>query len=169
MNPIGMFENPAMAEQQMLNQLQAEQQHFWYQFRVRPPQNDWERHQAIGALRQRYGWLSMLQGDATFLSNQGYGRLLMAVNQELNAISATRNQYVNALQVPYYPQPSASVQQSASSAPTSSPAGSNDLLARLARSSAEQEKIRRRMVRDCVHCGLPTRGNSQCPHCGRDQ
>jgi hypothetical protein len=166
MNPIGMFENPAMAEQQALYQLQAEQQQFWDQFRVRPPSNDWERQQAIGALMQRYGRLSVLQGDAMYLANQGNGRLLMAVNQELNAILATRNQYVNALQAPYYPQNPAPAPQPAPSAPVPSFRSPQDLQAWLARSSAEQDKIRRRMVGDCVHCGLPTEGSSKCPHCG---
>ena len=98
MNPIAMFENPAMAEQQMLYQLQTEQQQFWYQFQIRQPSNDWERQQAISALMQRYGRLSALQGDAMFLNSQGFGRLLMAINQELNTILATRDQYVNAMQ-----------------------------------------------------------------------
>ena len=61
MNPIAMFENPAMAEQQMLYQLQTEQQQFWYQFQIRQPSNDWERQQAISTLMQRYGRLSALQ------------------------------------------------------------------------------------------------------------
>ncbi len=103
MNPIAMFENPAMAEQQLLYQLQIEQQQFWYQFQVRPPSNDWERQQAIGALMQQYGRLSALQGDAMFLNSQGYGRLLMAVSQELNSILASRDHYVNAMQNPQPP------------------------------------------------------------------
>ncbi len=166
MNPIGMFENPAMAEQQMLYQLQAQQQQFWYQFQVRPPSNDWERQEAIGALMQRYGQLSVLQGDATFLSSQGYGRLLMAVNQELNTIMVTRDQYVNALQAPHYPQTQAWAPRPAPSAPAPSSSGPYDLATRLAMASAKDDAIRRKMVGDCVHCGQPTEGFSKCPHCG---
>ena len=122
MNPIGMFENPAMAEQQMLYQLQMEQQQFWYQFQVRPPSNDGERQQAIGGLMQRYGRLSALQGDAMFLNSQGYGQLLMAVNQELNTIMATRDQYVNAMQNPQ-PPPAAPPPTPPPAAPPPAPPG----------------------------------------------
>jgi hypothetical protein len=166
MNPIGMFENPAWAEQQALYQLQAEQQQFWYPFNTRPPSNDGERQQAIAALSQRYGQLSVLQGDAMFLNSQGFGRLLMAVTQELNAIQATRDRYVRELQAPYYPQPPQPSPQPPPSAPGPSSSSPEDLIARLDRSSAEQEKIRRKMVGDCVHCGLPTQGSARCPHCG---
>jgi hypothetical protein len=166
MNPIGMFENPAMAEQQMLSQLQAEQQQFWYQFKALPLSNDAEREQAIGMLMQRYGQLSVFQADAAFLSNQGYGQLLMAVNQELNAILVTRDQYVNALQAPPYAQMPAQAPQPAPNAPMPPFSGPDDVRAWLARSSAEQETARRRMVGDCIHCGLPTEGSPRCPHCG---
>jgi hypothetical protein len=169
MNPIGMFENPAMAEQQALYQLQAEQQQFWLQFNVRPPSNDGERQQAIGALMQRYGQLSVLQGDAMFLSSQGYGQLLMAITQELNAIQARRDQYVNALQTPHYPQTQAPAPQPAPNAPAQSSPGGEDLRAWLAASSAAQEKTMRQMVGACVYCGLSTEGSSKCPHCGRYQ
>jgi hypothetical protein len=155
-----------MAEQQALYQLQAEQQQFWYQFKVRPPSNDAERMQAISALMQRYAQLSVLQGDAMFLNSQGYGRLLMAVNQELNAIQAAQRQYVSTLQEPYYPQAPAPAPQPAPNAPMPSSSGPENLQTWLARSSAEQDKIRRRMVGDCVHCGLPTEGSLRCPHCG---
>jgi hypothetical protein len=47
---------------------------------------------------QRYGQLSVLQGDAMFLNTQGYGRLLSLVQQQLNAILTTRNQYLASLQ-----------------------------------------------------------------------
>ena len=164
MNPIAMFENPAMAEQQMLYQLQVEQQQFWYQFQVRPPSNDSERQQAIGALMQRYGRLSALQGDAMFLNSQGYGRLLMAVNQELNTIQATRDQYVNAMQ---NPQPPAPAPPPAPTAPA--PSGGGDVREWLAQSSAKQDEIRRRMVGDCIHCGKPLEGRALCPYCGRYQ
>jgi hypothetical protein len=152
MNPIAMFENPAMAEQQML-----------YQFQVRPPSNDWERQQAIGALMQRYGRLSALQGDAMFLNSQGYGRLLVAVNQELNTVLATRDQYGNAMQNP--PPPAAPPP-----APTApAPSREGDVREWLARSSAQQDETRRRMVGDCIHCGQPLEGRALCPHCGRYQ
>ena len=164
MNPIAMFENPALAEQQILYQLQLEQQQFWYQFQVRPPSNDWERQQAIGGLMQRYGRLSALQGDAMFLSSQGYGRLLMAVNQELSTIQATRDQYVNAMQNPQ-PPPAAPPTAPAAAAPS----GGGDVRDWLARSSAKQDEIRRRMVGDCIHCGNPLAGRALCPHCGRYQ
>jgi hypothetical protein len=36
MNPIEMFENPAMAEQQRINQLLFEQQQFWRLMRNSP-------------------------------------------------------------------------------------------------------------------------------------
>ena len=165
MNPIAMFENPAMAEQQMLYQLQTEQQQFWYQFQIRQPSNDWERQQAISALMQRYGRLSALQGDAMFLNSQGYGRLLMAVNQELNTVLATRDQYVNAMQNPQPPPavPSPPV-------PTApAPSGGDDVREWLAQSSAKQDEIRRRMVGDCIHCGKPLEGRALCPYCGRYQ
>ena len=165
MNPIAMFENPAMAEQQMLYQLQMEQQQFWYQFQVRPPLNDGERQQAIGALMQQYGRLSALQGDAMFLDSQGYGRLLMAVNQELNNILATRDHYVNAMQNPQ-PPPAA---PATAPPPTPAPSGGGELREWLDRSSAEQDEIRRRMVGDCIHCGKPLEGRALCPHCGRYQ
>lgn len=164
MNPIAMFENPAMAEQQMLYQLQMEQQQFWNQFQVRPPSNDWERQQAIGALMQRYGRLSALQGDAMFLNSQGYGRLLMAVNQELNTILVTRDQYVTAMQ---NPQPPSAAPPPAPTAPA--PSGGGDVREWLARSSAKQDESRRRMVGDCIHCGKPLEGRALCPHCGRYQ
>ena len=143
----------------MLYQLQMEQQQFWYQFQVHTPSNAWERQQAIGALMQRYGRLSALQGDAMFLNSQGYGQLLMAVNQELNTITATRDQYVNAMQNPQ-PQPAA---------PPPAPSGGGDVGEWLARSSAKQDEIRRRMVGDCIHCGKPLEGRALCPHCGRYQ
>ncbi len=165
MNPIAMFENPAMAEQQMLYQLQTEQQQFWYQFQIRQPSNDWERQQAISALMQRYGRLSALQGDAMFLNSQGYGRLLMAVNQELNTVLATRDQYVNAMQNPQPPPavPSPPV-------PTApAPSGGDDVREWLAQSSAKQDEIRRQMVGDCIHCGKPLEGRALCPYCGRYQ
>jgi hypothetical protein len=163
MNPIAMFENPAMAEQQMLYQLQMEQQQFWYSFQVRPPSNDPERQQAIGALMQRYGRLSALQGDAMFLNSQGYGRLLMAVSQELDTIRATRDQYVNEMQNPQPPPAS-------TPAPTApAPSGGGDVREWLARSSAEQDRIRRGMVGDCIHCGKPLEGRAPCPYCGRYQ
>jgi hypothetical protein len=176
MNPIAMFENPAMAEQQMLYQLQMEQPQFWYQFQARPPSNDWERQQAIGALMQRYGHLSVLQGDAMFLNSQGYGRLLMAVNQELNTILATRDQYVNAMQS-QQPLPAAPPLPAAQSPPAApqpppaapAPSGGGDVREWLARSSAKQDEIRRRMVGDCIHCGKPLEGRALCPHCGRYQ
>jgi hypothetical protein len=117
---------------------------------------------------QRYGQLSVLQGDAMFLSSQGYGRLLMAITQELNALQVTRDQYVNALQTPYYPQTQGPAPQPAPGAPAPSSSG-EDLRAWLARSSAEQDKTRRWMVGDCIYCGLPTEGSSKCPHCGRYQ
>jgi hypothetical protein len=164
MNPIAMFENPAMAGQQMLYQLQMEQQQFWYQFQVHPPSNDWERQQAIGALMQRYGRLSALQGDAMFLNSQGYGQLLMAVNQELNTITATRDQYVNAMQNPQPPPVAAPPV-----APPPAPSGGGDVREWLARSSAKQDEIRRRMVGDCIHCGKPLEGRALCPHGGRYQ
>lgn len=104
-----------------------------------------------------------------FLNGQGYGRLLMAVSQELNAILTTRNQYVTAMQAPYAPQPPVPAPQPPSSAPVPSPSGPDDVLTMLAGQSAEQDKFRRRIVGDCVYCGKPTRGNLQCPHCGRDQ
>ena len=168
MNPIGMFENPAMAEQQMLYQLQMEQQQFWYQFQVRPPSNDGERQQAIGGLMQRYGRLSALQGDAMFLNSQGYGQLLMAVNQELNTIMATRDQYVNAMQNPQ-PPPAAPPPTPPPAAPPPAPSGGGEVREWLARSSAKQDEIRRRMVGDCVYCGKPLEGRALCPHCGRYQ
>ncbi len=162
MNPIAMFENPAMAEQQMLYQLQTEQQQFWYQFQIRQPSNDWERQQAISALMQRYGRLSALQGDAMFLNSQGFGRLLMAINQELNTILATRDQYVNAMQ---NPQPPPAVP----SPPVPAPPEGGDVREWLAESSAKQDETRRRMVGDCIHCGKPLEGRALCPYCGRYQ
>jgi hypothetical protein len=165
MNPIAMFENPAMAEQQMLYQLQTEQQQFWYQFQIRQPSNDWERQQAISALMQRYGRLSALQGDAMFLNSQGYGRLLMAVNQELNTVLATRDQYVNAMQNPQ--PPPAAPSPPVPTAPA--PSGGDDVREGLAQSSAKQDEIRRRMVGDCIHCGKPLEGRALCPYCGRYQ
>jgi hypothetical protein len=165
MNPIAMFENPAMAEQQMLYQLQTEQQQFWYQFQIRQPSNDWERQQAISALMQRYGRLSALQGDAMFLNSQGYGRLLMAVNQELNTVLATRDQYVNAMQNPQ--PPPAAPSPPGPTAPA--PSGGDDVREGLAQSSAKQDEIRRRMVGDCIHCGKPLEGRALCPYCGRYQ
>jgi hypothetical protein len=163
-----MFENPALAQQQALYQLQAEQQQFWYPFNARPPSNDAERQQAISALMQRYGQLSVLQGDAMFLNSQGYGQLLTAINSELGAIQARRDQYVAALQAPYYPPPSAPAPPPVPSAPSPSPRG-QDVLAWLDRSSQEQDAARRRMVGDCIYCGLPTEGFARCPHCGRYQ
>ena len=165
MNPIAMFENPAMAEQQMLYQLQTEQQQFWYQFQIRQPSNDWERQQAISALMQRYGRLSALQGDAMFLNSQGYGRLLMAVNQELNTVLATRDQYVNAMQNPQ--PPPAAPSPPVPTAPA--PSGGDDVREWLAQSSAKQDEIRRQMVGDCIHCGKPLEGRALCPYCGRYQ
>ena len=173
MNPIAMFENPAMAEQQMLYQLQMEQQQFWYPFQVRPPSNDWERQQAIGALMQRYGRLSALQGDAMFLNSQGYGRLLMAVNQELNTILVTRDQCVNAMQNPQPPPAAMQNPQPPPAAPPSppsaAPSGGGDVAEWLARSSAKQTEIMRGMVGDCIHCARPLGGRALCPHCGRYQ
>jgi hypothetical protein len=165
MNPIAMFENPAMAEQQMLYQLQTEQQQFWYQFQIRQPSNDWERQQAISALMQRYGRLSALQGDAMFLNSQGYGRLLMAVNQELNTVLATRDQFVNAMQNPQ--PPPAAPSPPVPTAPA--PSGGDDVREWLAQSSVKQDEIRRRMVGDCIHCGKPLEGRALCPYCGRYQ
>jgi hypothetical protein len=165
MNPIAMFENPAMAEQQMLYQLQMEQQQFWYQFQVQQPSNDWERQQAIGALMQRYARLSVLQGDAMFLNSQGYGRLLTAVNQELNTIQTTRDQYVNAMQNPQPPP----APPAPPAPPPSAPFGGGDVREWLAQSSAEQDQIRRGMVGDCIHCGRPLEGRTLCPYCGRYQ
>jgi hypothetical protein len=167
MNPIAMFENPAMAEQQLLYQLQIEQQQFWYQFQVRPPSNDWERQQAIGALMQQYGRLSALQGDAMFLNSQGYGRLLMAVSQELNSILANRDHYVNAMQNPQ--PPPAAPQSPAPPQPAPAPSGEGDVREWLVRSSAKQDEIRLRMVGDCIHCRKPLEGRALCPHCGRYQ
>jgi len=100
MNPIEMFENPAMAEQRRINQLLFEQQQFWFPFNAHPPSNDAERQEAIQVLMQRYGQLSVLQGDAMFLDTQGYGRLLSLVRQQLNAILSARNQYLSSLQGP---------------------------------------------------------------------
>ena len=167
MNPFAMFENPAMAEQQMLYQLQMEQQQFWYQFQVRPPLNDGERQQAIGGLMQQYGRLSALQGDAMFLNSQGYGRLLMAVNQELNNILATRDHYVNAMQNPQPPPAAGATAPPPAAAAAAS--GGAEVREWLARSSAEQDEIRRRMVGDCIHCRKPLEGRAPCPHCGRYQ
>jgi len=165
-NPIELFENPGMAEQRMLNQIQIEQQSFWFPFNAHPPTNDVERQQAIAALMQRYGQLSVLQGDAMFLNTQGYGRLLSLVQQELNAIVSARNLYVSGLQgtqytpTPGYPTPSAPAP------PLSSP---GDVQAWLARSSADQQRARDRLVGDCIHCHRPLEGNSKCPYCGRYQ
>jgi hypothetical protein len=161
---IELSENPAAAELQLIAQLQVEQQRFWLQFQNHPPVNDLERQQAIQALMQRYGQLSVLQGDAMFLDTQGHGRLLFLVNQELNAIIGIRNVYASALQgyeemqSPEFPTPGA---------PAAALSGPEDIRAWLAKSSAHQDQIRRRMVGDCIHCGLPMEGNSICPHCGR--
>jgi hypothetical protein len=155
-----------MAEQRMINQLQIEQQRFWFPFNARPPSNDVERQQAIGALMQRYGQLSVVQGDAMFLNAQGYGRLLFLVNQELNAIIGARNLYVSDLQgsqytqTPGYPMPSA---------PAPRFSGPSDVHAWLAKSSADQQRARDIMVGDCIHCHRPLEGNSKCPYCGRYQ
>lgn len=178
MNPIELFENPAMAEQRMIYQLQMEQQQFWFPFNAHPPSNDFERQQAISALMQRYGQLSVLQGDAMFLNSQGYGRLLFLVSQELNAITVTRNTFVNAMQGPQYPQypgyqaPAAPAYPAPSAPaypPPSAPAprfsGPSDLQDWLAKSSADQQRFTDILLGDCVHCHKPLEGSSKCPHC----
>ena len=182
MNPIELFENPAIAQQRMIQQLQMEQQQFWFPFNARPPSNDFERQQAISALMQRYGQLSVLQGDAMFLNSQGYGQLLFLVNQELNAITLARNTFANAMQGSQYPQyPGYQVPAAPANPPPSTPtypppappaprfSSPSDLQEWLAKSSADQQIFRDNLLGDCVHCHQPLEGSSKCPHCGRYQ
>jgi hypothetical protein len=97
-SPIDLFENPAAAEQLIINQLQIEQQRFWAYFDSHPPVNDVERQQAVRELMQQYGHLSVLKGDAMFLKTKGYGQLLSLVQRELNAITEARNLYLSDFQ-----------------------------------------------------------------------
>jgi hypothetical protein len=170
MNPIEMFENPAMAEQRRINQLLVEQQQFWFPFNAHPPSNDAERQEAIQALMHRYGQLSVLQGDAMFLNAQGYGRLLSLVQQQLNAILSARNQYVSSLQGNRYTQnPGYQTPRAPTATPSRPTDRPTDVAVWLAQSSADQQRARDRMVGDCIHCHRPLEGNSKCPYCGRYQ
>ncbi len=166
MKPIELFENPAAAEQQLSNQLQLEQQRFWFFFHSHPPSNDVEYQQAIEALIQRHAQLLVVQGGAMFLNSQGYGRLLFLVNQELNAIIGMQGLYASALQGSQDTQSRGCLTPSV---PASTFSGPEDLRAWLARSYAKQDEVRRTVLGDCVYCGRPTEGSSKCPHCGRYQ
>ena len=182
MNPIELFENPGIAEQRMIQQLQMEQQQFWFPFNAHPPSNDFERQQAISALMQRYGQLSVLQGDAMFLNSQGYGQLLFLLNQELNAITLARNTFANAMQGSQYPQPPGYQVPAAPTPPAPNPpayppptppaprfSSPSDLQEWLAKSSADQQRFRDNLLGDCVYCHKPLEGSSKCPYCGRYQ
>ncbi len=181
MNPLGPFEPPAVTEQRMIYQLQMEQQQFWYPINARPPVNDFERQQAIAALRQRRARLAVLQGDAMFLSAQGCGQLMFLVNQEINAVVTAQSIFLNAMQGPQPPHPGygapAAAAPSVPTAPVYPPpnparprfSGPDELMDWLAQSSAKQQKFIDVLLGDCVHCHKSLEGASKCPHCGMYQ
>jgi hypothetical protein len=181
-NPFEPFENPAMAQQRMIYQLQMEQQQFWFPINARPPMNDFERQQAVSLLGQRRARLAMLQGDAMFLSSQGFGQLLFLVNQEINAVVNAQSVFLNAMQGPQHSQNPGYQTPAAPAYPAPSPpaypppstrtppfSGPDDLQDFLAESSASQQRFQDILLGNCVHCHKPREGASKCPRCGMYQ